>query len=293
LKLAKGFLFPPFYFFASGPNPPRSPVFFPCSPRRPSTISPTRPVLYSALSRRQVGPGGHPRPPARPQAEPDRAQQPRRVPRAPAPPPLGPHAQATRDAYKSCRHLLPYPFRPYPRSPAPPPDLQTLGRRRPSIPSVVASPPSRASAGVSHGREEATVAAFVRRRVLHRRNAFAGAGAHRRPPFLDCVPSSSRESLRTPLVVFVVALASPRCFPRRKSCPGARDRLAPASSPSSAAVSGESAAGLLLAGVPSRPILILRPRSIRATGSIGSLPVNSAVTGRFCKRNPDLLLFHV
>jgi hypothetical protein len=97
----------------------------------------------------------------------------------------------------------------------------------------------------------------------------------------------------TPLVVFAVALTSPRCFPRCKSCPGARDRLAPASSPSSVAVSGESAAVLPLAGVPGRPILILRPRSIRATGSIGSLPVNSAVTGRFCKRNPDLLLFHV
>jgi hypothetical protein len=47
--------------------------------------------------------------------------------RAPAPPSLGPHAQATRDAYKSRCHLLPYPFRPYPRNPSYTADLRTLG----------------------------------------------------------------------------------------------------------------------------------------------------------------------
>jgi hypothetical protein len=34
---------------------------------------------------------------------------------------------------------------------------------------------------------------FLCRRALRHRDAVAGAGAHRRPPFLDCVPSSSRE----------------------------------------------------------------------------------------------------
>jgi hypothetical protein len=51
--------------------------------------------------------------------------------------------------------------------------LETLGHRRPSIPSVVASPPTRSSLGASHGREEAAGATFVRRRVLHRRDAVA------------------------------------------------------------------------------------------------------------------------
>jgi hypothetical protein len=98
-------------------------------------------VTSFSLRRRQVGPGGHPRPPAGPQAEPDRALRPRRVPCTPAPPPLGPHAQATRDAYKSRRHLLPYPFRPYPRNPSytarPPNPRRRRRHRTPPAPSLL------------------------------------------------------------------------------------------------------------------------------------------------------------
>jgi hypothetical protein len=101
---------------------------------------------------------------------------------------------------------------------------------------------------------------------------------------LRCIPA-----VLTTLGEFTVVLASPRCFPRRKSCPGARDRLAPARSPSSAAVSGESAAGLPLTGVPGRPILILRPRSSRAAGSTEGIPVNRSVRRSFAQK-PFLFL---
>jgi hypothetical protein len=74
-----------------------------------------------------VGPVGHHLHLARTGRAPARAAPRLLAGRAPAPPPLGPHAQATRDVYKSRRHLLPYPFAPTRVTLATPPDLRTLG----------------------------------------------------------------------------------------------------------------------------------------------------------------------
>jgi hypothetical protein len=126
---SKGFLVPPFLLHASGPNPPHSPA----NPLGPAPNQTRGPALRSP-----VGPAGplHRLPPClaarwgptvivftspEPAGRPHRAAPRLHAGCAPAPPPLGPHTQATRNAYKSRRHLLPYPFRPYPRSLAPPP----------------------------------------------------------------------------------------------------------------------------------------------------------------------------
>jgi hypothetical protein len=93
-------------------SPPRGPLQ-PASPPPPCLADRWDPSVITFTS-------------PEPAVRPHRAAS-RRVPRTPAPPPLGPHAQATRDVYKSRRHLLPYPFAPTRVTLATPPDLRTLG----------------------------------------------------------------------------------------------------------------------------------------------------------------------
>jgi hypothetical protein len=117
LENSKGFLFP------SPANPALGPA--PNQTRGPALRSPVGPAgplhrLPPCLAARW-GPTVITFTSPEPAVRPHRAAPRLHAGRAPAPPSLGPHAQATRDAYKSRRHLLPYPFRPYPRSLAPPP----------------------------------------------------------------------------------------------------------------------------------------------------------------------------
>jgi hypothetical protein len=167
-------------------------------PRGPALRSPVGQPAHSTalpLSRCQVGPVGHHLLLARTGRAPARAAPRLLAGRAPAPPPLGPHAQATRDAYKSRRHRLPYPFRPYPRNPSFTAPSQTLARRRRfDFPSVFASPPTRSSAGASRGGEEAARVACVRSHALNRRRELAGVASAPPAALLRCAPPSSPTS---------------------------------------------------------------------------------------------------
>jgi hypothetical protein len=66
-------------------------------------------VFSSALSRRQVGPGGHLRPPAGPRADPTALP---RAGRAPVPSPVGPRAEAASGPYKAAASPAPLFFFP-------------------------------------------------------------------------------------------------------------------------------------------------------------------------------------
>jgi hypothetical protein len=168
------------------------------TPRGPALRSPVGQPAHSSalpLSHCQVGPVGHHLLLARTGRAPARAAPRLLAGRAPAPPPLGPHAQATRDAYKSRRHRLPYPFRPYPRNPSFTAPSQTLARRRRfDFPSVFASPPTRSSAGASRGGEEAARVACVRSHALNRRRELAGVASAPPAALLRCAPPSSPTS---------------------------------------------------------------------------------------------------
>jgi hypothetical protein len=110
----------------------------------------------------------------------------------------------------------------------------------------------------------------------------------RRPPQRDVRRRRPLSVLLDPLFGFVASSYTSRGQSRLVSCTGVLDRLAPARSPSSAAVSGESAAGLPLTGVPGRPSLDVWSRSHLAAETTGIVPVNRPVLAQFCIKVPVL-----
>jgi hypothetical protein len=115
----------------------------------------------------------------------------------------------------------------------------------------------------------------------------------RRPPLFDVC---HRRRLPVPLgtlVGFAASSSSSGDKSRAKSRPGARNRPAPVRPLSSAAVSGESAAGLPLTDVPGRPSPDLWSRSHLAVGSTDIVPVNRSVRHSFAYKPLLFLKFAV
>jgi hypothetical protein len=108
----------------------------------------------------------------------------------------------------------------------------------------------------------------------------------RRPPQRDVRRRRPLSILLDPLFGFAASSYKSRGKSRLVSCMGVLDRLAPARSPSSAAVSGESAAGLPLTGVPCRPSPDLWSRSHPAAGSNWQHTGQRPAAARFCLRDP-------
>jgi hypothetical protein len=173
-----------------------------------------------------------------------------------------------------------------------PPPPQTLDRRRQlRFASAVVSLSSWSSAGASRGGEEAARVICGRPMPCASLRSSLESHPRRRPPQRDVRCHCPLSVLLDPLFGFAASSYKSRGKSRLVSCTGVLDRLAPARPPSSAAVSGESAAGLPFTGVPGRPSPDLWSRSHLAAGSTGSIPVNRQQPRVFAKETLAFLSF--